>query len=460
MTHDQNIENLHEGSGNTSRESAPQKNAATNDNAEISSLSSPSALSESGANEPNTPSKTNYFTTAIFTVILLVVGFAFEYSISFSWKIQNPAELIIFLLFIGICLLGIYSRSLSDSKRTDENDKQLNNNKKLRQAYADLMSSPDSTLPQIKICTQHVEALDFEKKALERKDRKRQNMTYFIYSACILIISVSAMPIVGSVAYFVTQYKNMSEQSTSYEPMTATSDSSKETAASSPIITPVPDVCPPTFTPVPADIAQHYYDLLWNNYFTSFATMETFSTDQDLEYAKSVIETTWLSQNIISIPYWPIEEIEIYNQPETQNLYQKTTRMENQLRQENTDENLFLTGTTYVEATSEHIRSTQNNTTFNERDLGVACLRGVDLLMKYIRNQTGDSPNTGKAFYSAACLLQHSADYVYNETGNNAYILYAFSYACNDKALQFGYDSQTIANNKTVLIDSMENALQ
>ncbi len=65
--------------------------------------------------------------------------------------------------------------------------------------------------------------------------------------------------------------------------------------------------------------------------------------------------------------------------------YEKAAKQENILRQTPLPINYFIAGITYIESTTNAIKS---GNALSERTLGLACLRGCELLVHYLRNKT------------------------------------------------------------------------
>lgn len=417
-----------------------------------------SDVSSQDSDETSDSSKTNFFSSNVLTVITgIAIPVIVEIFSSFSLRITSPTGFIIGVAVIIICILIICLCSLSVKNKNEEYNRELARIKREKEYYSELMSSPDCTYPQHKHYEDNFNHYDEQQKKLQHHFRSRQLRSSIIDGFCCLSLTFAVFPIIIGILTLASERMNPSTQSASSPEVPVMS-----ATVYAPSPTPAADETNiPTFTPKPVDSAQNLFDQYWNDYFGDCYISTNCSFDDARDSARSFIESAWLDEGFrSSVSYWPIEEIEIYNQENTCSIYAKSTDKENELRQNNTNDNLLLAGTTYIETTSNHINQAfSNNTVLLERDLGVACLRGADLLIRFIRNQNGDSPVIGKAYYRIACLLQHCADYVYNETGNRAYILYTFSYVCYEKACQYGYNKQIINDNLTVLNDSMRNAL-
>lgn len=392
----------------------------------------------------------------IFSIIITFIPIILAIITDFPWQINSPIGYLSALAVIGFCIQTMRLRSVKTQKKEHEMQEQLDNLKALRKDCTDSITS-SRTKSKEEHYIHKLRQLDFKIKELEERRRLIQIVTQGIYAICILVCSFFVAPIAK--AAFVSAYQYID---TITQPTTPASDEDGIiTPDPQPTAAPVssPQSALPTFTPVPIDDAQHSYDLLWNAYFVSIPQPDASSLEQSIEYARTIIENTWMDKSFSSIKDWPMEEIEIYSQTGISEWYEKSASLENELRQSDTDEYRLLTGTSYVESTSKHIRmGGKNNLTFSERDLGVGCLRGMDLLSRYLRNQSLPSPDMRNAYYSIACLLQHCADFVYNGTGDRSYILYSFSYVCYEKAQELGYDSKITTDNLNIIKSSMENA--
>ena len=96
-------------------------------------------------------------------------------------------------------------------------------------------------------------------------------------------------------------------------------------------------------------------------------------------------------------------------------------------------------GGDYLEAVNNHA---EQGTACAERDMGVASLRGAELLFIFIRGVgvEADSQAVGEAYRMAADLFRISGDYVYHNQGVESFILYGCAYVCYEKAGQYTGD--------------------
>lgn len=239
-----------------------------------------------------------------------------------------------------------------------------------------------------------------------------------------------------------------------FQPNTPGSSSTAQTDSGQQITTtphPAPTVAPhPTFSPVPIDSAQIYYDSAWDRYFSHFNFAEITSIEDAASHAYTILTSIWLNPQMDFLKTWAMEEIEIYYQSP----YEKTAQFENQLRQTGSLSDQYITGISYVESTNSHINSKQN---LEERNLGVACLRGIELLTHYIGNEPSSFPETGNAYNKVAILLRQCADEVYHGTGYRSFVLYTFSYVCYKEAADHNYNIPEINKACDAMIDAMEN---
>lgn len=201
----------------------------------------------------------------------------------------------------------------------------------------------------------------------------------------------------------------------------------------------------PSFSPVPKDEAQEGFDYLWNDYMGSFP-VKSYTLDGAKEQARKIIQKTWLHSSFDKTrKNWSIEEMEFYQR----DAYKKVVGYENRLRDEDNDAYSYLTGCLYVEATENNIKTGEN---LEERSLGTACLRGVDLLMSGLRTSKLSIKQKGIAFYNTGLLLRHCADSVYGGQGDKSFVLYVFSSVCYELA-----DENNFENSE---MDSMDEAVK
>ena len=107
--------------------------------------------------------------------------------------------------------------------------------------------------------------------------------------------------------------------------------------------------------------------------------------------ADALIDSIWLTTNTDSIG-WNYEQMDLYSD----SAYATALQDEQYLRQNSTAENKLIAAKEYVSATNTQIAQKSDSDNFQERDLGLAALRGVNLLSDYLspsRPNAKDSAN-------------------------------------------------------------------
>lgn len=210
-----------------------------------------------------------------------------------------------------------------------------------------------------------------------------------------------------------------------------------------------PEVHMPTYTPIPIDKSQNAFDDLWNDFFAGFIIDKNITVEMAKDAAREIILDKWLDRDFENEQsWWYMEEMDIYGW----NAYKEIADEENLLRSQSDVSQLFKTGRKYSDATDMHIN---NKKAFAERDLGVACLRGADLLMRAVGTDSLKADEKAIAFYYTALLFRQCADNVYGCVGKESFTLYTFSCVCYELAQEYGYPNQHMA----AMEKSMDGAL-
>lgn len=240
--------------------------------------------------------------------------------------------------------------------------------------------------------------------------------------------------------------------------------------------TPSPEPAPSpaaiaTYTPIPKDECQQSFDRLWSFYMADFINNGPHKLEDAEATADALIDSIWLTTNTDSIG-WNYEQMDLYSN----SAYATALQDEQYLRQNSTAENKLIAAKEYVSATNTQIAQKSDSDNFQERDLGLAALRGVNLLSDYLspsRPNAKDSAEqensaltsglqVGVAYNNMALLLRHFADNLYTDYESNAdsqkcqYALCVFSYACYKRAKSNGYNSQSIENDIAEMKKSLE----
>lgn len=240
--------------------------------------------------------------------------------------------------------------------------------------------------------------------------------------------------------------------------------------------TPSPEPAPSpaaiaTYTPIPKDECQQSFDHLWSFYMADFINNGPHKLEDAEATADALIDSIWLTTNTDSIG-WNYEQMDLYSN----SAYATALQDEQYLRQNSTAENKLIAAKEYVSATNTQIAQKSDSDNFQERDLGLAALRGVNLLSDYLspsRPNAKDSAEqensaltsglqVGVAYNNMALLLRHFADNLYTDYESNAdsqkcqYALCVFSYACYKRAKSNGYNSQSIENDIAEMKKSLE----
>ncbi len=240
--------------------------------------------------------------------------------------------------------------------------------------------------------------------------------------------------------------------------------------------TPSPEPAPSaatvaTYTPVPTDECQQSFDRLWSFYMADFINNGPHKLEDAEATTDALIDSIWLTTNTGSIG-WNYEQMDLYSD----SAYATALQDEQYLRQNSTAENKLIAAKEYVSATNTQIAQKSDSDNFQERDLGLAALRGVNLLSDYLSpsrpnaKDSADQENSaltsglqvGVAYNNMALLLRHFADNLYTDYESNAdskkrqYALCVFSYACYKRAKSNGYNSQSIENDIAEMKKSLE----
>ena len=240
--------------------------------------------------------------------------------------------------------------------------------------------------------------------------------------------------------------------------------------------TPSPELAPSptaiaTYTPIPKDECQQSFDRLWSFYMADFINNGPHKLEDAEATADALIDSIWLTTNTDSID-WNYEQMDLYSD----SAYATALQDEQYLRQNSTAENKLIAAKEYVSATNTQIAQKSDSDNFQERDLGLAALRGVNLLSDYLSpsrpnaKDSADQENSvltsglqvGVAYNNMALLLRHFADNLYTDYESNIdsqkcqYALCVFSYACYKRAKSNGYNSQSIENDIAEMKKSLE----
>ena len=240
--------------------------------------------------------------------------------------------------------------------------------------------------------------------------------------------------------------------------------------------TPSPEQAPSaaaiaTYTPIPKDECQQSFDRLWSFYMADFINNGPHNLEDAEATSDALIDSIWLTTNTDSIG-WNYEQMDLYSD----SAYATALQDEQYLRQNSTAENKLIAAKEYVSATNTQIAQKSDSDNFQERDLGLAALRGVNLLSDYLSpsrpnaKDSADQENSaltsglqvGVAYNNMALLLRHFADNLYTDYESNIdsqkcqYALCVFSYACYKRAKSNGYNSQSIENDIAEMKKSME----
>ena len=260
-------------------------------------------------------------------------------------------------------------------------------------------------------------------------------------------------------------------------PSSAVSDSSADQGESgnntitvTPTSTPSPEPAPSlaavaTYTPIPKDECQQSFDRLWSFYMADFINNGPHKLEDAEATADALIDSIWLTTNTDSID-WNYEQMDLYSD----SAYATALQDEQYLRQNSTAENKLIAAKEYVSATNTQIAQKSDSDNFQERDLGLAALRGVNLLSDYLSpsrpnaKDSADQKNStltsglqvGVAYNNMALLLRHFADNLYTDSKKCQYALCVFSYACYKRAKSNGYNSQSIENDIAEMKKSLE----
>ena len=234
--------------------------------------------------------------------------------------------------------------------------------------------------------------------------------------------------------------------------------------------TPSPELAPSptaiaTYTPIPKDECQQSFDRLWSFYMADFINNGPHKLEDAEATADALIDSIWLTTNTDSIS-WNYEQMDLYSD----SAYATALQDEQYLRQNSTAENKLIAAKEYVSATNTQIAQKSDSDNFQERDLGLAALRGVNLLSDYLSpsrpnaKDSADQKNStltsglqvGVAYNNMALLLRHFADNLYTDSKKCQYALCVFSYACYKRAKSNGYNSQSIENDIAEMKKSLE----
>lgn len=188
------------------------------------------------------------------------------------------------------------------------------------------------------------------------------------------------------------------------------------------------------------DESQQAFNKLKDRYFQSFFTSQLMNTsiERFIEYTEKIIVNQWIEDSERRMPEnfeWDAYEMDLYGWTCYQTVFE-----DEQLLNSKDISTAFIEcqkyGADYLNAVNMHV---QQQSACAERDMGVASLRGAELLFIYIRgsNVAADSKRVGDAYKMSADLFRILGDYVYHNQGLESFILYGCAYVCYKKSEQY-----------------------
>lgn len=357
--------------------------------------------------------------------------------------ILSPRGIIAAFVWSFFCVLLIFFLNYYYNSEQEKLLNEIRNEKEIRQDWRKLVSKAKNN-PELHIRSNAFDKCNTYIRDLERKHRRRYVIANIGCWVLICGLVVSSVPLVATGLKKVSLILEESEAD-----FAVVSSSSEQLAdVYTPVLNPIVSV-PPTVTPAEQDYSEIYFGILFTEYFGGFNLQKINSVEAAVKSATEIIETTWLNPDALPDCQWPLEYMDIYGMKN----YEKAAKQENILRQTPLPINYFIAGITYIESTTNAIKS---GNAFSERTLGLACLRGCELLVHYLRNKT-DILKKGTAYNSIACLLRHAADNLYVNSPDKAFTLYTFAFVCYQKAEENGYCGTTLTDDKKDMLTSMKN---
>lgn len=386
----------------------------------------------------------------LIAVVAIIWGVSVAIVVGCSWHTASFMEAVLeILIFVACVAFYMAVKSGSEAKIREQRDEWVLR-EKMRLHYLQERKNAYSSYPQEKRWREEEE---LNKKGISNLTRNIKRIHHKACVVCLVLLAVISLSVLPMAYAGVLKIKETAKQMNVDKPSAADDTLPDEAPSESET---EPDVFAENDSSYQenSDDSQENFDVLWDTYFANFENSDISNIEDAKRVARDIINRQWLGSGIeLPVLGWEVTEMDIY----FWQAYSKSREQEERLANgdpSNIMENLYQTGNGYVETTDNHINQ---NGVGNERDLGVACLRGLHLLMEYMRRGGSTKAVAGTAWANSACLLRHCADSVYGGTGERSFVLYAFSCTCYEIAYECGYENHEFNQMEQDMRNTLES---
>ena len=199
---------------------------------------------------------------------------------------------------------------------------------------------------------------------------------------------------------------------------------------------------------VEVDETEEAFKLLWNLYLSDLQMDEIASPENALSEAKGFC-IRWIDDKYFTdIQQWAYTDMEVYS---LDNFVNVTLKEANIVANDNVNGSILLElGRVYSNSIDEFLSSC-GSVNITERTIGIVCLRGMDIYMSVLRHGVSRKSIKEECYRGTALLLREFADEVYEkqkyreldkeqkeEQSAKEFILYTYSAACYENAVEYG----------------------
>lgn len=196
------------------------------------------------------------------------------------------------------------------------------------------------------------------------------------------------------------------------------------------------------------DETEEAFNLLWNLYLSDLQMDEIVSPENALSEAKNFC-VQWIDDKYFTdIQQWAYTDMEVYS---LDNFVNVTLKEANIVANDNVNGSILLElGRVYSNSIDEFLSSC-GSVNITERTIGIVCLRGMDIYMSVLRHGVSRKSIKEECYRGTALLLREFADEVYEkqkyreldkeqkeEQSAKEFILYTYSAACYENAVEYG----------------------